>query len=261
MFAREFMVVFYETVFRLIVCLLTSPATLCTPMAFALIGLPCFIFGFVQGAAMFIMLLPVTILFLYINGVKISVLGEPGRYQVGLTSFGAPVDGLQKGMLLISIGAGGLFHRTVLYVIEHSDSSTLAVILNKPVRAEHSDANTQPFTLSVRNGGPLQQESFCIHDIDGVYAAERLLPGKSIFLQRNLAPLKSADKDGASVVILQGFAGWGSHQLEGEVRRGAWGWIKPEHVRPEDVLELDQTLVDKMWQRLVESPYLQIFEG
>ena len=68
---------------------------------------------------------------LYKNSLKFSVVGNPAH--LGLTSFGAPVDGLCRGMLLVSIRAGGPFRRTVLYVLEHSDSGTLALILNSPL--------------------------------------------------------------------------------------------------------------------------------
>eukprot|EP00418_Pyrodinium_bahamense_P007301 CAMPEP_0179023854 /NCGR_PEP_ID=MMETSP0796-20121207/7149_1 /TAXON_ID=73915 /ORGANISM="Pyrodinium bahamense, Strain pbaha01" /LENGTH=239 /DNA_ID=CAMNT_0020719787 /DNA_START=432 /DNA_END=1148 /DNA_ORIENTATION=+ len=212
------------------------------------------------------MSLPLIVLFLYMNGIKLSVLGSPGQYYLAFTSFGAPVDGLQKGMLLVSIRAGGPFAKSILYVIEHSDSSTLAVILNKPLkRKQGQNEDGSSLTLSIRSGGPLRQDSFCIHNIDGALGSERLLQGQAVYFTRSvdisLDTLKTTKQVGASMAIFQGFARWGSHQLEGEVRRGAWGWIKPEHVRPEDVLEMDHTVLGETWDRMVNSPHLQVFEG
>jgi len=207
---------------------------------------------------------PIVIFVLYMRGIKLSVLGEPGKHYLGFTSFGAPVDGLRRGMLLVSIGARGPFERTVLYVIEHSDSSTLAVILNKPVRKMQSK-NEGGLMLSVRSGGPLQQGLFVIHNVNGIPGAQRLLRGQPVFLSRSidgsLEAFMSNGQDEASIVMVRGFASWGSHQLEGEVRGGAWGWVKPEHVRPDDVLEMNDEVLDLSWQRLVNAPYLQFFEG
>jgi len=262
----DFSRVLLDTILALVVCALTSPLALASrtnlPL-FLMGGMPCLIFGVVRGAMMFAALFPMFVLFLYMNGMKLSVLGEPGRYIVGFTSFGAPVDGLRPGMLLVSIGARGCFEQTVLYVLEHSDVSTLALILNKPVESGHVDRRLGNglAAVSIRSGGPLTQRLYCIHNIEGIPGAERLLAGESVFLSQGLEAIKRGKADEtASLALIKGFASWGSHQLEGEVRRGAWGWIKPEDVRPEDLFEMDHPTLDRMWERLLNAPYLQIFE-
>jgi len=261
----EFASVLLDTLVGLLFCTITSPSALGSPLAVLLLvigGLTCFACGWLRGLCLFTAFLVCFTLFLYTNGMKLSVLGEPGRYIVALTSFGAPVDGLQKGMLLVSIGARGIFAETVLYVLEHSDTSTLAVILNKPVRKKEGGRGST-VTLSIRAGGPLHERLYCLHNIEGAPGAERLLPGQPVFLNRSLDFLSSEERQqaDAAVVVVKGFASWGPHQLEGEVRRGAWGWIKPEDVRAEDVLEMDHPRLGRIWQRLLNSPQLQIFEG
>jgi len=260
----EFARVLMDTCFGLLFCTISSPNALSSPMAVVLLvigGLTCLVCGWLRGLCLFTAFLVCFILFLYIHGMKLSVLGEPGRYVVALTSFGAPVDGLQKGMLLVSIGASGIFSETVLYVLEHSDASTLAVILNKPVRKKEGGGESK-VTLSIRAGGPLQQHLYCLHNIEGAPGAERLLPGQRVFLSRSLTFLNDEHQlSDAAVVVVKGFASWGPHQLEGEVRRGAWGWIKPEDVRAEDVFEMDHPTLGRSWERLLNSPQLQIFEG
>ena len=40
----------------------------------------------------------------------------------------------------------------------------------------------------------------------------------------------------------------------------AWGWIRPEDVLPEDLLETDPDVLALQWDRLVNSPALQTFD-
>lgn len=258
---REFGKVVAETLTGLVVCCISSPQSLLSPFPMLVLGLPGLVFGIRGGALSYLLVFPTFILFLYINGTKLSVLGGPGQYHIGLTSFGAPVDGLQRGMLLVSIGAGGPFERTVLYVLEHGDSGTLALIVNKPKKDNCALRNG--LTVSIRSGGPLQQGLFRIHNLSGVPGAERIIQGQSVFLSRSDIDLAVArpEKQDASMICVQGFSSWGCHQLEGEVRRGAWGWIKPEHVQAGDVLEMDKEILVGSWERLLNSPHLQIFEG
>lgn len=264
---HDFLAVLAETLLGLVVCATTCPLALCWPPGIIVVGLYVFVCGLKMSMVSSIVMAPLIVLVLYANGIKLSVLGSPGHYHLGLTSFGAPVDGLQRGMLLVSIGAGGLFSRSVLYVVEHSDTSTLAVILNKPLKRKQSTTSSLDGpTISIRMGGPLRQDMFRLHNIEAAAGgAERLFRGKSIFLNWNLdssvRTLKAAEQEDAAVVLFRGFASWGRHQLEGEVRRGAWGWIRPEQVQPEDVFEMDDTQLESLWERLINSPHLKIFEG
>jgi len=263
---HEYAHVLLETLWRLLICAITSPFALLSPIIFILVGFPCVLLGIWKGLVVSLAFFPLVVFFLYLNGLKLSVFGSIGHFYIGLSSFGAPVDGLQRGMLLVSIGARGPFEKTVLYVIEHSDTSSLAVILNKPLTCKQIQNKDGGFEVSIRNGGPLRQSRYCIHSVYGVPGAERLVQRESVFLSRDIGSSMDALKtkspnDVYSMVILQGYASWGSHQLAGEVRRGAWGWIKPEHVQAEDVLEMDPIVLENTWERLINSPRLQVFEG
>jgi len=103
--------------------------------------------------------------------------------------------------------------------------------------------------------------------VEDVPGAERLLRSKPVFRSGSLEQLKSiwsrrCEHEGeAKVVLIQGVSSWGEHQLDGEIRAGSWGWIRPEHVKPEDVLELDEEKLSGLWHRLINSPNLQIVSG
>jgi len=242
-------------------CNLGSPKTV------GAIGLSCFWMGIVRSFMYGVPMYFIFILMLYRNGMKLSLLGAPGQHVLGVTSFGDPVDGLCDGMLLVSIGAGGPFKNTVLYVIQHSDAGSVALVLNNLMSQRMT-------TLSGNNrcGGPVQSQGMTfIHNIPDVPGAQRLLCNQPIFFSQRaslqslqaLAKRAFAEKDDrdAEIIAFRGISSWGSHQLEGEVRRGAWGWIKPEHVKPEDVFELRQEELSKLWERLINSPQLQIFHS
>lgn len=262
-----------------------------SPARLVVLVLLCLRFGIVRVLLCFAATLPPFIVVLYTKGLKLSVLGAGQDLRLGLTSFGLPVDGLCSGMLLVSVNAGGPFRRTVLYVIEHSDMGSLAVILNSVTAQpnEHFELpgegvlDTATLEVSRRSGGPVPCRGvYLVHDIEGVFGAERLLPGKSVFLNRfgsesqgintitqssrqALAECTSVRWSGEapshSAALFRGISSWGEHQLEGEVRRNAWGWIRPEHVLPDDVLESDLHRLGKLWGKLIESPHLEVFHG
>jgi len=242
-------------------------------------GVPVWQLGICRAFLAFAVLFPLLVLMLYLNGMKLSVLGtHNNEVQLGITCFGPPVDGISSGMLLVSIRAGragGTFHRTVLYVIDHHDRGSLAVILNKTlsdaVTAGSSVINNN-FSISLRDGGPVQSRGLlCIHDIEGVPGAEEIVRGEPIFLTRHAASLQwlqsmsdeqvPGDARERHVLVVRGVSSWGPQQLEGELRRRAWGWIRPEHVQPEDIIETDAEELDRLWGRLVVSQHLEVFEG
>jgi len=210
---------------------------------------------------------PALVLLLYLQGLKLSLLGTQNHnLRLALTQFGPPVDGLSSGMLLVSIRAGGPFLKTVLYVIEHRERGSLALILNTTMEGAEL-ALDGDLSVSHRSGGPVHLPGFfCIHDVGGVPGADRLLRNGEVFLNRNV-PLQTLKSSCAKehrighAMLVQGVSSWGERQLEGEVRRGAWGWIRPEYVRSEDILEMDPTKLGGLWNRLVQSPHLEVFEG
>merc|ERR1719419_1777357 len=98
-------------------------------------------------------------------------------------------------MLLVSLSAGGVFHKTVLYILEHTDMGSRGVILNRSLRnaagvALHATSSNR-FNISLRDGGPVQMTGlYCIHNVEGVPGAERLFPGRPIFMNQSRVSLQ-----------------------------------------------------------------------
>lgn len=268
----------------------------CSPPPWTILGLLWYCFGVMTLLLAVVMVVLPLIIVLYCMSLKLSVLGTGQDMRLGLTSFGPPVDGLSSGVLLVSINAGDPFRRTVLYVVEHNDGGSVALILNSPSEANHEKVdvplrNEQPSEPSVRHGlpqgscaalqvsqrfgGPIQRGIHLLHTVEGMPNAQRLLQGQPIFLnacqdvEQGLSALEAASRKYATsqalsapraVVVIRGVSSWGEHQLEGEVRRAAWGWIKPEHVKAEDLLDMDIARLGELWDRLIHSPHLEVFQ-
>lgn len=130
--AREYAAVLGETVAGLVMCSLVSPwALFCAPVLVFVFFPSVFVasifqLGMLTGPGAVVLsasILPLVVLVLYLQSFKLTVLGSPGRPQIGLTAFGAPVEGLQTGMLLVSISAGGAFDQTILCARERTSPS------------------------------------------------------------------------------------------------------------------------------------------
>jgi putative AlgH/UPF0301 family transcriptional regulator len=253
-----------------------------------------FTFGISACLKWFAVFFPAVVLALYIHGFKLSVLNGGGRQHLGLTSFGPPVEGLGKGMLLVSMGAGGPFAKTVLYVHEHSDNGSLAFILNGRTEEIHEIPTAEGvLKCSIRTGGPVKVRGYwCIHNVSGVLASERLVPEKNFFISSGIGSLQGLvkscqmcgkDNEFPRALFIKDVSSWGPHQLDGEMRRYAWGWIRPEHVNLDDVFDFPRLVNGlvpgkedpsigqgfqsghsaevQLWEQLVNSPHLEVFQG
>jgi len=125
------------------------------------------------------------------------------------------------------------FYRSVVLMLEHNSENAMGLIVNRPsgttigeALTEHSPVNN--VNAPVYCGGPVEQNSlFMLHNSvtlgkqDQEVAPGLFLAGsQQSFDQivRQEAPL------GQNVLfrLVNGYAGWGAGQLEGEIARGDW---------------------------------------
>ncbi len=139
------------------------------------------------------------------------------------------------------------FARTVVLLLEHDESGAIGLILNDPTDLLAEDHIvgveghlTQPAQVFL--GGPVSTET-----------AVSLGRGRGIeFLRPSALPsigIVDIDQslDGIEALrIFAGYAGWDPHQLEAEVREGAWWVLFP------DLDEIFTSDIDGMWKRTVE---------
>lgn len=136
------------------------------------------------------------------------------------------------GRLLVSTPTldDGVFHRSVILMLQHDDNGAQGVVLNKPLGAEvdavlpgWGEHISSPQTLF--QGGPVQVDSalglVTVAAEDGLPPGSQRLFGSVAIIDLDAPPLLVMPEVGG-LRIFAGYAGWSSGQLEGELRRGSW---------------------------------------
>jgi len=147
------------------------------------------------------------------------------------------------GALLVAMPAltDPTFAGSVVYVLDHSDSGTLGVVLGRPSQVQIRDVLPGWCDLAVEPGvfhvgGPCEADTaLCL-------ATAPAAAGADGGLRRVAGDVYLVDLDGdpgelpeqiAGLRVFAGYAGWSAGQLAGEIAEGAWACVPG---RPEDVL-------------------------
>lgn len=153
------------------------------------------------------------------------------------------LDDVAPGALLVALPAlsDPTFAGTVVYVLDHSDTGTLGVVLGRPSQVEirdvlpgWSDLAVEPGVFHV--GGPCESDTaLCLAtaaDPGPVAGGLRRVADEVFLVDLDGDPADLAGRlDGLRVFA--GYAGWSAGQLAGELAEGAWACVPG---RPEDVL-------------------------
>lgn len=122
------------------------------------------------------------------------------------------------------------FFRTVVFLIEHDDTGTVGVIINRPshtpvgqILPDWQDVMSEPSV--VYNGGPVQRDGALglgrLAGATDVGAGLRAVSGGLALVDLDAEPSEVAlSADGLRVYA--GHAGWGVGQLEAEIAEGSW---------------------------------------
>ena len=159
------------------------------------------------------------------------------------------------GRLLVSTPQldDGVFHRSVILMLQHDGNGAQGVVLNKPLGAdvdsvlpgwgEHISA---PQTLF--QGGPVQIDSalglVTLSGGDDLPPGSQRLFGSVAIVDLDTPPLLVMPEVGG-IRIFAGYAGWSAGQLEDELRRGSWMVVDS---LPADLLTDDP---DRLWERVL----------
>lgn len=118
------------------------------------------------------------------------------------------------------------FARTVVLIVQHSDEGAFGLVLNRPSRhsladvwqqvAEEECDIQQPLYI----GGPVEGPLLALHTREGL-AEREIVPGVYFSTQREALQSLVSDENGPFLIVT-GYSGWGSGQLEGELKAGAW---------------------------------------
>merc|ERR1719387_2230615 len=183
--------------------------------------------------------------------------------------------GLHAGGFLVSTDniRSGIFHRSVVLMVEHSRWGAWGFIVNKPSsgslqRRKHwsirmlAAEEEESLPVSARGwegaGGPVLQDSFVAHLCNSSEApcsqAQEVLEGVW-WSEESLEQPQLVGGPPQRYLRLHGYAGWAPRQLEMEIARHAWTIVNASQglVFAEDTTDL--------WRRLAEMASLQDSES
>ncbi|MFP5369818.1 MAG: YqgE/AlgH family protein, partial [Actinomycetes bacterium] len=166
------------------------------------------------------------------------------------------LDDVRPGALLVALPtlSDPTFAGTVVYVLDHSDTGTLGVVLGRPSQVEIRDVLPGWCDLAVEPGvfhvgGPWETDTaLCLattSDPDPGGAGLRRVAGTVHLVDLDGDPAALGGRlDGLRVFA--GYAGWSAGQLAGEIAEGAWACVPG---RPEDVLT--PVAGPQLWRRVM----------
>jgi putative transcriptional regulator len=172
------------------------------------------------------------------------------------------LDDICAGSLLVAMPAlaDPTFAGTVVYVLDHSESGTLGVVLGRPSQVEIRDVLPGWCDLAVEPGvfhvgGPCETDTaLClatVGDPETPGTGGEGVPG----LRRVAGKVHLVDLDGdASALVghivglrvFAGYAGWSPGQLAAEIAEGAWACVRG---RAEDVLS--RAAGPQLWRQVM----------
>ena len=177
--------------------------------------------------------------------------GPPARPATGRRrASGVPtlsvgrLDDVRPGALLVAMPSltDPTFAGTVVYVLDHSDTGTLGVVLGRPSQVEIGDVLPGWCELAVSPsvfhvGGPCESDTaLCLATAPAAVADEdsplRRVAGDVYLVDLDADPADLPEQL-TGLRVFAGYAGWSPGQLAAEIAEGAWACVQG---RPTDVL-------------------------
>ncbi|RZU33783.1 YqgE/AlgH family protein [Blastococcus saxobsidens] len=165
------------------------------------------------------------------------------------------LDDVSAGTLLVAMPslADPTFAGTVVFVLDHSDTGTLGVVLGRPSQVDIRDVLPGWCDLAVSPGvfhvgGPCETDTaLCLATAEGPEPPPGLRPvADDVYLV-------DLDGDPAELAgrltglrVFAGYAGWSPGQLAGEITEGAWACLP---ARAGDVL--GELSGPQLWRRVM----------
>jgi putative transcriptional regulator len=154
------------------------------------------------------------------------------------------LDDVAPGALLVAMPAltDPTFAGTVVFVLDHSASGTLGVVLGRPSQVQIRDVLPGWCELAVdpgvfHVGGPCESDTaLCLAIAPGAVADEdgalRRVAGDVYLVDLDADPTDLPEQL-TGLRVFAGYAGWSPGQLADEIAEGAWACVDG---RPDDVL-------------------------
>jgi putative AlgH/UPF0301 family transcriptional regulator len=167
------------------------------------------------------------------------------------------LDDVHPGSLLVAMPTltDPTFAGTVVFVLDHSDTGTLGVVLGRPSQVEIRDVLPGWCDLAVEPGvfhvgGPCETDTaLCLAVCPGVTPVPdsglRQVAGDVHLVDLDAEP-DVLDGQVRGLRVFAGYAGWSPGQLAGEVAEGAWACVPGT---PDDVLS--ELAGPELWRQVM----------
>lgn len=127
---------------------------------------------------------------------------------------------------------GGEFDRTVTFLCEHNDDGAMGLVINRPTdlklgdMLDHMgiDSGGLNTGATVFWGGPVQPDrGFVLHPPTDAWEATLTVDNHlSITTSKDILEAIGRNEGPDEYMVMLGYAGWGSGQLEQEIRHNSW---------------------------------------
>ncbi|GAC1449872.1 MAG: YqgE/AlgH family protein [Isosphaeraceae bacterium] len=133
-----------------------------------------------------------------------------------------------KGHLLVATPQliAPIFNRSVILMLDHSDSGAAGVILNRPTEAtvttiaEQVFEETSDWDKAISIGGPVPGPLLILHTLQEL-SDQEILPG--VYSTVDAARVRSLiHRKPEPSLTLAHYSGWSAGQLEAEIETGSW---------------------------------------
>lgn len=164
-------------------------------------------------------------------------------FTVGGIFNNAPLQGNHKLLVATSDMTTKELQKTVLFLVRHDRGGAVGFVINKP------GANGAP-----GYGGPTEKDKiYALHSLDVTFPETQAMEDVGLGLLTGkdaIAKLKAAKTKPSWYVIVNGYAGWGTRQMEAEMGAGLWQLVEFD----KDVLT--RTPAEKFWDTAHKMPRL-----
>jgi len=149
-----------------------------------------------------------------------------------------PISHVEPGcVLLANEKLGGVFHQTVVLIIDHHEATgSTGIVINRPLpgnllkiaseTASHVDLSLKlAFNCAtVSYGGPVMQEDYSVlHGYGEVEGSKKVAPGVYVGGSRELMnEVRRNNFDPHETLFIKGHAAWVPSQLSREISKGVW---------------------------------------
>lgn len=175
----------------------------------------------------------------FVSAAELPIHMKPkGVAKINAHRWAHQISHIEQGCVLVANEKlGGVFHQTVVLIVDHHEKSgTTGVVINRPLAGDLKKIATEQETnldLSLKlafssspvsYGGPVLTEEFAVlHGFGQVDGSKKLAPGVFIGGSEELMNEVRINRfDPSKALFIKGHAAWVPGQLEREIQKGVW---------------------------------------